>query len=256
MNRERAASDPRPTSLRVGALAFGFSASVHAAALLAPVSRPLVLAQNPQDAVVEIAVEPSPTPELAEAAGTTPATSTADAPHESALPPERQTRVPEAKRERHVIPDESAVAAEPSIAATRDTPRFVIAIGDAPTSYGAVSATGAGPAAASRAIEAAGAPMDEAVVDEKARLVRGLSPAYPNAARIKGVEGDVLLELVVGTGGAVESARVVHGVGDGLDEAALAAVREYRFAPAKKAGNAVRVRMQWWMQFRLRWDSR
>jgi protein TonB len=65
------------------------------------------------------------------------------------------------------------------------------------------------------------------------------------------VEGDVGLELVVGVSGAVESARIVHAVGHGLDESALRAVREYRFAPATKAGRAVRVRMGWSMQFRL-----
>jgi len=62
----------------------------------------------------------------------------------------------------------------------------------------------------------------------------------------------VRLELVVGTSGAVESARVVRGIGHGLDEAALRAVRRFRFAPATKAGHPVRVRMGWSVQFRLR----
>ena len=66
-----------------------------------------------------------------------------------------------------------------------------------------------------------------------------------------GVEGDVHLELIVGVAGGVESAHVVRGVGRGLDEAALGAVRQFRFAPATKDGHAVRVRMGWSMQFRL-----
>jgi protein TonB len=81
--------------------------------------------------------------------------------------------------------------------------------------------------------------------------VLGLAPSYPDAARAAGIEGDVRLELVVGVSGAVESARVVRGIGHGLDEAALRAVRQFRFAPASKAGHAVRVRMGWSVQFRL-----
>ena len=78
------------------------------------------------------------------------------------------------------------------------------------------------------------------------------APSVWDGARANGVEGDVRLELVVGLSGAVESARVVRGVGHGLDDAALRAVEQFRFAPATKAGRAVRVRMGWSMQFRLR----
>ena len=39
--------------------------------------------------------------------------------------------------------------------------------------------------------------------------------------------------------------------GYGLDEAALQAIRAYRFSPALRAGHPVRVRMRWTIQFRL-----
>jgi len=96
------------------------------------------------------------------------------------------------------------------------------------------------------------APIPEQAVDGQARLVRGVAPAYPDTARADGLEGDVHLELVVGTSGAVENASVTRGMGKGLDEAALSAARQFRFAPATKAGRPVRVRMSWSMQFRLR----
>jgi len=44
----------------------------------------------------------------------------------------------------------------------------------------------------------------------------------------------------------------VHRAGYGLDEAALTAIRAYRFSPAVRAGRAVPVRMRWVVQFRLR----
>jgi protein TonB len=127
-----------------------------------------------------------------------------------------------------------------------DTPRFTIAIGAAGDAFGVVSPSGTGLPS-----NDGSAAIPEASVDAKARLVRGLAPAYPDAQRADGVQGDVRLELVVGVSGAVESARVIRGV-VGLDDAALRAVREFRFAPATKEGRAVPVRMIWSMQFRLR----
>ena len=51
---------------------------------------------------------------------------------------------------------------------------------------------------------------------------------------------------------AVQAARLLAHIGYGLDEAALAAVRGYRFAAATRAGSAVAVRMRWLMRFQLR----
>ena len=81
--------------------------------------------------------------------------------------------------------------------------------------------------------------------------MRGLPPPYPPAARTAGVEGVVVLEIVVGLSGAVESVRVVRAMGHGLDEAARRAAYEFRFAPARKEGRPVRVRTLWPVQFRL-----
>jgi protein TonB len=136
--------------------------------------------------------------------------------------------------------------AAPALTASDDTPRFTIAIGTDDDAHGAVSPAGTAPAH-----EDTGEPMPESSVDAPARLVAGLAPSYPDTARAAGIEGDVRLELVVGVSGTVESARVVRGVGHGLDEAALHAVRQFRFAPATRGGQAVRVRMGWSIQFRL-----
>jgi TonB family protein len=88
-------------------------------------------------------------------------------------------------------------------------------------------------------------------VDTPARLARGEVPSYPLQAREDGVEADVPLELVVSREGAVESAQVLRRAGHGLDDAALAAARRFRFTPATKQGHAVRVRVAWTVEFRL-----
>ncbi len=96
------------------------------------------------------------------------------------------------------------------------------------------------------------ATLAERAVDVPARLSRGEPPTYPARARADGLEADVLVELVVSRLGDVESARVAQPVGHGLDEAAVAAARTFRFTPAMKEGRPVPVRVSWTMQFRLR----
>src|SRR5204863_98084 len=68
---------------------------------------------------------------------------------------------------------------------------------------------------------------------EPPRLLREVKATYSEEARRNNVVGDVLMEVVVRADGTVGSARVTRGLGFGLDERAVAAVREWRFAPAR-----------------------
>jgi protein TonB len=138
--------------------------------------------------------------------------------------------------------------AAPVETATSDTPHFTMAFGaSASDVHGPVSAAGT----ASVPSHDDDAVFPEPSVDAPARRASGPSPVYPDAARADGIEGDVRLELIVGRTGVVESARVVRGIGHGLDDAALRASRKFRFTPATRGGHPVRVRMGWSMQFRL-----
>ena len=69
-------------------------------------------------------------------------------------------------------------------------------------------------------------------------LLREVKPAYTEEARRLGITGDVLLEIVVRADGRVGEVRVLEGLGHGLDERAVDAVRQWRFAPAKRLGPA------------------
>jgi len=102
--------------------------------------------------------------------------------------------------------------------------------------------------------DAAGADgvFPESRVNSRARLISSVPPAYPAAARRNEIEADVPLEIVVDDTGRVTSAVALGGAGFGLDDAARAAVARYRFSPALREGRAVRVRMRWMIQFRLR----
>jgi len=94
----------------------------------------------------------------------------------------------------------------------------------------------------------------ESEVTDRATLLSGPKPAYPSEALADGVELDAPLafEIIVDTNGVVISTRPLGHAGYGFDESALAALRAYRFTPAKRDGERVRVRMRWTVEFRLR----
>ena len=91
----------------------------------------------------------------------------------------------------------------------------------------------------------------ESGVSSRARLLEGAPPEYPSAARIAAVEAALPLEIVVDPSGKVVDARLLRHAGYGLDEAALRAIRAYRFVPAQREGRGVSVRMRWVVDFRL-----
>ncbi len=84
-------------------------------------------------------------------------------------------------------------------------------------------------------------------VDEVTRMPLPMgrcSGRYTAAAREKGVEGTVELELVVGADGRGRDIRVIKGIGFGLDQAAIAALKRCRFKPGLRKGEKVAVRIR------------
>jgi TonB family protein len=55
------------------------------------------------------------------------------------------------------------------------------------------------------------------------------------------------MEILVGEDGSVRDARIIEGLPDGLDEAALRAAYRMRFRPAKKNGLPVEA----WVKFNI-----
>ncbi len=86
---------------------------------------------------------------------------------------------------------------------------------------------------------------------EPPRLLREVKPEYTEAARRAAIEGDVLLEVIVLADGSVGEVRVVRGLGFGLDERAVRAMRQWRFHPAERRGVPVGVQVEVAMSFRL-----
>lgn len=72
--------------------------------------------------------------------------------------------------------------------------------------------------------------------------IAGPAPVYPALARSAGIRGVVILEATIGLDGDVSAVRVLRSV-PLLDEAAMDAVRQWRFAPALLNGEPVAVVM-------------
>lgn len=60
-------------------------------------------------------------------------------------------------------------------------------------------------------------------------------PLYSDEARKTKMQGVVLLAVLVGVDGRAKDIRVISGLGMGLDESAINAVRSWQFTPAKDA---------------------
>lgn len=74
-------------------------------------------------------------------------------------------------------------------------------------------------------------------------LISGTPPRYPRESRRKREQGTVELLVIVGTDGRVETISVARSSGSPrLDDAALGAVRGWRWQPASRGGQAVKVR--------------
>jgi TonB family protein len=74
---------------------------------------------------------------------------------------------------------------------------------------------------------------------------------YPEIAKRAGIEGRVFVLTFINEEGNVISTEVIKGVGSGLDEAAVKAVRETKFTPAKINGKPVKVQVTVPIIFRL-----
>jgi protein TonB len=84
------------------------------------------------------------------------------------------------------------------------------------------------------------------------RLLREVRPVYTEDARRRALEGDVVLEVVVTQSGSVDRVKVIRGLGAGLDQSAIAAVRQWRFDPARRRGSPVDVIVEVSVEFRMR----
>lgn len=75
---------------------------------------------------------------------------------------------------------------------------------------------------------------------------------YPTSARMKGIQGTVLVSFIVNTDGTIEGIELVQGIGGGCDEEAIRTIKiSPSWTPGMIKGKAVRTRMKIPISFRL-----
>lgn len=87
-------------------------------------------------------------------------------------------------------------------------------------------------------------------VTQAPRKTHDVAPEYPDVASAARVQGIVILELTVNEEGRVSSAKVLRSI-PLLDEAALSAVKQWRYEPTLVDGRAVPVIVTVTVNFRM-----
>jgi protein TonB len=210
------------------------SIAVHVAALTVLVVAPLVAMNGLPTARSMIVFVSTPPPRLP-----------AVPPPPQAAPP---AHAPAPVAPRPVDPDAAPVVAPTGIAAESAIPRLT-ATGVGGGLPPAIATVGAGQLAA--------APLSPPQIVrpggdiKEPRKTHDARPVYPPVAIAAKVEGVVIIEATIGTDGAVVNARVTRSV-PLLDQAALDAVRQWRFTPTLLNGTPVDVLMTVTVHFTLR----
>lgn len=83
------------------------------------------------------------------------------------------------------------------------------------------------------------------------KLIKKVDPVYPEEAKANGVQGMVIIEVVIAKDGSVGSAKVMRPV-PLLDEAALEAVKQWKYEVTYVENNPVEVIMVVTVNFTLK----
>ena len=82
-------------------------------------------------------------------------------------------------------------------------------------------------------------------------VIYQVQPRYTEAARKAGVQGAVIVDAVIDEQGRVTDVKILRGLPMGLDKEAVAAVRQWRFAPATLQDKPVKVYFSLTVNFRI-----
>ncbi len=83
-------------------------------------------------------------------------------------------------------------------------------------------------------------------------VVTRVNPDYTTEAKAAGIQGSVVLDVVVLADGSVGDVSVTRSLDSGLDRESVAAAKQWRFTPGTKDGERVAVRVQLEMNFTLK----
>jgi periplasmic protein TonB len=183
---------------------------------------------------------------------------TVEIPGHSSAPPENPAESHEKPNEASKKPAAifhsrlSRPHAKPSSSLAK-VPEAAEGIDSAPEISSRVSAEGLSALIAGSGLQPA-APKPERPIGgevKAALLISSVPPAYPRLARSQGVEGDVTLDALIDVTGRVTKIKTISGP-ELLQQAAAAAVRQWKYEPATLDGKVVPMHLTVTVKFRTR----
>lgn len=94
-------------------------------------------------------------------------------------------------------------------------------------------------------------PADEFLVTQMPKIRREFRAEYPVEAKKAGIEGPVVMEVLIDREGVVRQVNVLSSPGYGLDEAAVSALKKFEFSPARVKEDFVAVKIHYTYRFVL-----
>lgn len=94
--------------------------------------------------------------------------------------------------------------------------------------------------------------FEEGEVDEEAQPISRSAIPYPQRARELGIEGDLIMILLIGTDGHVESVEIIKSPDNSISKSAREIIlKNWKFKPAKNQGVPVKQRLKQKISFKL-----
>ena len=116
-----------------------------------------------------------------------------------------------------------------------------------------VKATSSAPAQANKPSNLPPAPEQQTAAQYNSKYLRNPPPSYPDMSRRMKEEGTVLLQVVVTAEGRAGDVKLAKSSGsERLDQAAIKAVKRWRFVPAKRGDQAIQSTVNVPVQFSLK----
>ena len=152
--------------------------------------------------------------------------------------PPRQTRVSRRKKVRKKVTRAHAVSWRAETVVEKKPPAQP-SEREAKNASGTGNVTSGEPAGGHKAGEeslglASAGPFPAGTVAHPPRILKRVLPVYPLRARVRGIAGRVVVEVIIGRDGGIRNIKVVRSIAL-LDEAAVRAVSQWRFSPARNA---------------------
>jgi len=94
-------------------------------------------------------------------------------------------------------------------------------------------------------------PAEEFLISAMPKVLEEVRPQYPAEEKKKGIEGSVILDILIDAEGKVRKAQVIQSLTPAMDAAAQKAMKEFVFQPAKVGENSVAVKIKYSIRFVL-----